>query len=50
MTITEAIDTTFNVVSRTISLIQQTPLFMLFAASGVVSIGIGVVKKLIGRY
>lgn len=45
-----AIEQIFSVTNSVINMIQNNPLFMIYAASGVVSIGIGVVRKLIGRY
>lgn len=48
--LTSAVSTIFTNVGTVLTTIQGNALLMIFAASGVVAIGIGVVKKLIGRY
>lgn len=46
----DAISTIFDITGDVVTLIQGNALFMVYAAAGVVSIAVGVVKKLIGYY
>lgn len=48
--VTTAVSTIMSTASTVVTTVQGNALFMIFAASGVVAIGIRVVKKLIGRY
>lgn len=48
--ITPAVNSIFGVVTQAVDFVSGNALLMIFAASGVVAIGVSVVKKLIGRY
>lgn len=49
-TIAGTVSTILETASTVLSTVQSNALLMIFAASGVVAIGIKIVKKLIGRY
>lgn len=48
--VTTAVSTIMTTAGTVLTTVQGNALMMIFAASGVVAIGIRVVKKLIGRY